>query len=336
MTTIIYKTINSKRTVSCVLSFIFIFFIGMPFLKAQHIPDKNFASAIKSNCSTCITINGDGTGELVQPSAGNLTELELIGRSISDLTGITGFTGLKVANCNFNKLTSLPALPSSLTNLYCFANQLTSLPALPSNLIYVDFCLNKLTSLPTLPNGLTSLYFDADLIPCIPNAGTGLLLYKVSKGYYVFVGLGKNYPKCFNKTNNQIYCPNLSKNIDASCDDGNPNTVNDRVRNDCKCRGDFKSSAISVTCPTDIYVVSTSIYGTVVTWNEAGMFSSVDGFCNLSGLDVKRTSGYYSGYPFEPNARIFEEYIATDACGNKSSCNFFVNTTGVPINNLTV
>ena len=128
----------------------------------------------------------------------------------------------------------------------------------------------------------------------------------------------------------QNNCPSIQKNFGASCNDGNPQTINDRVRNDCRCRGDYFSALITVKCPKDTVLVSTSKYGTVLKFDEIGMFKSVVGAC--AGItEVKRTSGYYSGYPFEPNALIFEEYIATDKCGNKSSCSFFVKTTAVQV-----
>ena len=126
-------------------------------------------------------------------------------------------------------------------------------------------------------------------------------------------------------------CPQIHKNFGQTCDDGNPKTINDRVRNDCKCRGDYYSPAIATKCPTNINVVSTDKYGTVVTWNERDMFSSVAGYCNLPNRDinVQRTSGYYAGYPFPVNTLTYEEYVATDACGNKSSCSFYVRTSDI-------
>ena len=75
-------------------------------------------------------------------------------------------------------------------------------------------------------------------------------------------------------------------------------------------------------------VMSTSPYGTVINWDEANMFTSLSAQC-ASGLSVTRTSGYYNGYPFEPGVKIFEEYIAVDGCGNKSSCSFYVTTSKV-------
>ncbi len=126
---------------------------------------------------------------------------------------------------------------------------------------------------------------------------------------------------------NQTNCPQIHKNFGAACDDGNPNTTNDRVRSDCTCRGDYTSNAFTVNCPANITVVSTSAYGTVVTWDEADMFTSAFSTNCSSNINVVRTSGYYSGYPFDVDSKILEEYVATDACGNKSSCRFTVTTT---------
>ncbi len=124
-------------------------------------------------------------------------------------------------------------------------------------------------------------------------------------------------------------CPLIHNYFGFPCDDGDAKTVNDRVRNNCKCRGDYASTLIKVKCPKDTVLVSTSKYGTVFNFDEFNMFKSVAGPC-AGMLNVKRTSGYYTGYPFEPSAFIQEEYIATDMCGNKSSCSFFVTTTPAP------
>jgi hypothetical protein len=42
-------------------------------------------------------------------------------------------------------------------------------------------------------------------------------------------------------------CTNLQKNIGESCDDGNPNTTNDRVQGDCNCKGE---AVKTYDCPT--------------------------------------------------------------------------------------
>ena len=127
-------------------------------------------------------------------------------------------------------------------------------------------------------------------------------------------------------------CPSIHKNFCAPCDDGNPNTINDRVRNDCKCRGDFFSPNITVKCPKDTIVLTTDPYGTVVNWKVA--FTTNCKIGRENWVDVVQTSGYYNGYPFPPNTQTQIEYVGTDMCGNKSSCSFMVRTTplpGVPI-----
>jgi hypothetical protein len=54
-------------------------------------------------------------------------------KNIASLAGLEHFqgTGIKELACGYNKLTSLPTLPDSLTTLVCYDNQLTSLPNLP-------------------------------------------------------------------------------------------------------------------------------------------------------------------------------------------------------------
>ena len=253
-----------------------------------HIPDPNFAAALKANYPTTI----DACNNLT-PAAKTIGGMYLYyfdystyknhGYNITDLTGVEGFTNLIFLDCN--------------------SNQLTSLPSLPSNLQYLTCASNKLTSLPSLPSSLTQLQFDNTKIPCITYTSTGLKLYDANSKS---LGLGENYPKCSIVSTDAYF---------------------------------------TTTCPTDFTVVSVSKYGTVVNWDEINMFKPIKGACDFIDTDndpndpneeqqhnvpsVQRISGYYSGYPFEPNARILEKYTATDACGNKSSCSFFVTTTPV-------
>ena len=187
---------TSKITRSVGLLCIFYFFTAVSFLKAQSIPDKNFASAIKSVCNSCITINADLTGTLIQPAAGNLTYLDVTYRSISDLTGINGFTSLQTLycyhnlltslatlptsltylNCESNKFTSLSALPTGLLQLFCAYNQITSLLALPTSLQYLYCYNNQLTSLPALPTGLTNFQCDNNQLTILPALPTGVTI----------------------------------------------------------------------------------------------------------------------------------------------------------------
>jgi Leucine-rich repeat (LRR) protein len=109
-----------------------------------HIPDVNFAAAIRADCPTCINACDDLTS-----AAANLLILNVSGEKITDLTGIGGFTNLQQLDCSNNKLTSLPTLPSNLTHLFTATNQI--------------YCL------PSLPNSLQTLGIDADKIFCLPN-----------------------------------------------------------------------------------------------------------------------------------------------------------------------
>src|SRR6185295_4496708 len=53
-------------------------------------------------------------------------------------------------DCNHNRLTDLPPLPSCV-NLYCHHNRLTELPPLPS-CVNLHCCYNKLVKIRSLPN----------------------------------------------------------------------------------------------------------------------------------------------------------------------------------------
>ena len=134
-----------------------------------HIPDANFAYAIRQECPTCIDACDNLTAD-----AATLTHLDVFNESISDLTGISDFTALRHLNCGFNRLQSLPNLPSSLQSLNCEINQLTSLPTLPSGLVSLSCSDNPLTGLPTLPSSLQVLGVYATSISCLPTLPNGL------------------------------------------------------------------------------------------------------------------------------------------------------------------
>ena len=76
--------------------------------------------------------------------------------------------GLKSLICDTNQLTVLPALPPTLEVLYCNANQLTELPALPPALKSLLCSDNRLTVLPDLPPALEMLYCQENQITVLP------------------------------------------------------------------------------------------------------------------------------------------------------------------------
>jgi|GEM_PF-1011751 len=141
-------------------------------LQAQTIADNAFASAIREVCPTCI----DASNKLLAPAT-TLTSLDVSNKGIADLSGIEGFTSLKSLNCYSNKLTQLPALPSTLTTLQCDVNQITTLAKLPAGLINLSCSYNQLPFLPNLPSTLTALACNNNQLtelPALPSSLTTL------------------------------------------------------------------------------------------------------------------------------------------------------------------
>jgi hypothetical protein len=133
------------------------------------IPDATFASAIHSVCPTCI----DGLNYLTTVAAAQ-TSLNLSNRSLTNLTGIEGFSSLTTLNLSTNNLTSLPTLPNTITNLTLSSNQLTDLSNLPSGLTELRIDNNAITCLLPLPNSLSTFVYDVSDILCLPNKPSAL------------------------------------------------------------------------------------------------------------------------------------------------------------------
>jgi Leucine-rich repeat (LRR) protein len=159
-----------------------------------EIPDVNFAAAIRLQCVSCITPFPD---RFLLPPAANLTNLNVSGKNIADLTGIEAFTSLLSLNCFNNRLVTLPPLPSTLLTLSCFNNQLTSLSLpsglkelycydnpiaslpnpLPSGLGILNCVRSLYTRLPILPNTMADLTISPAIITCLPNIVAGMRVY---------------------------------------------------------------------------------------------------------------------------------------------------------------
>ena len=108
------------------------------------IPDPNFLLALIE-----AGVDTDEDGEISQSEAEAVTNLNLTGMEISDLTGIEAFTNLEQLDCGYNQLTSLDVSQNaSLTRLDCYDNQLTSLNVSGCpNLSLLGCFNNQLTSL---------------------------------------------------------------------------------------------------------------------------------------------------------------------------------------------
>ena len=111
-------------------------------INAENFPDENFRQYVKK-------FDTNGNDSLSPQEIADAKEIEVVNKSISDLTGIEYFTALTSLYCSGNQLTELDVSKNTkLTDLYCNNNDLTSLN--------VSGC-TKLTSLNCSSNRLTSL-----------------------------------------------------------------------------------------------------------------------------------------------------------------------------------
>ncbi|MHB8261215.1 MAG: leucine-rich repeat domain-containing protein [Bacteroidia bacterium] len=181
ITTPILNPFQRKGLVSIILTALFL----LPFGKAGMgygqtwvtIPDANFVTYLQSIIPAAMSGNQMNTSSTLVTTRDTIN-VNGYGLSISNLSGIQYFTSLKYLDCGVNSLTSLPALPNTLTFLACEINSLTSLPALPNSITSIDCYNNQLTSLPALPASLTYLdCFGNQLtsLPALPNSLTTLV-----------------------------------------------------------------------------------------------------------------------------------------------------------------
>ena len=133
-----------------------------------NFPDDTFRAYVSESCDM------DDNGYLSDVEISSVKGIDVGGRGIASLEGICYFTELQFLSCDNNKLTSLPELPSGLTELSCVDNQLTELPELPSGLNDLWCDSNQLTSLPELPSGLTELGCGGNQLMSLPGLPSGL------------------------------------------------------------------------------------------------------------------------------------------------------------------
>ena len=106
------------------------------------------------------TLNISGKGKLQTLDVSNSTSLTSLVCRANALTTLnySGCTVLNSIDCSSNKLSSMSALPSSVTKFNCSSNQLSSLPLLSSGLQELNCSANKLTYLSLQgKNSLTKL-----------------------------------------------------------------------------------------------------------------------------------------------------------------------------------
>ena len=128
------------------------------------IPDQNFEQAL-------IDFGYDDVidGKVLTANINSVDSLNLVGKNISDLTGIEAFTALTDLDCAVNQLTSLDVSQNTaLTFLNCNYNQLTSLDVSKNTaLTDLDCAVNQLTSLDLTKNtALTRLDCGGNKFDC--------------------------------------------------------------------------------------------------------------------------------------------------------------------------
>ena len=135
------------------VAILFIVLLASSFVFAQktYVPDDKFEQAL-------IDLGYDTTldDSVLTANISDVTSLDVMGKEISDLTGIEAFTALIVLECDNNQLTSLDMSKNiALKELHCPGNQLTSLNVSKNTALEILNCeRNQLTYL-NMRNGVT-------------------------------------------------------------------------------------------------------------------------------------------------------------------------------------
>ena len=122
------------------------FYFGYDFvcnINSNNFPDDNFRNYVSNSCDT------DKNGMLDQSEIAATTQIDVSGKSIGSLTGISYFKELVTLYCSSNNLTTLDlSSNTSLNGVYCGNNQLTTLRVSGlAKLQAINCSSNKLTSL---------------------------------------------------------------------------------------------------------------------------------------------------------------------------------------------
>gem|GEM_PF-585811 len=118
-------------------------------INSTNFPDANFRQWM---------LNAYPKGYIDQSDVNNRSSIDVSGKSISNLTGVSYFSKLTSLNCSNNYLLSpLPTLPSTLQTLNCSSNGFSQLDASAlKKLKTLDCSKNTITSI-TLPSSIETL-----------------------------------------------------------------------------------------------------------------------------------------------------------------------------------
>ncbi len=147
-----------KNVLLKTMCFLLLLCYGMAMGQIVNIPDANFKTRL---ITIGVDINADGQIQFTEAAA-ITNQLNVVGASISDLTGFEAFTNVSILKCTNNNLSTLNLsnLPNLKTIECGFNNNLSSLNL--TNLVALDSLKTFNTNLSNLNvNNLTSLkYLD--------------------------------------------------------------------------------------------------------------------------------------------------------------------------------
>jgi Leucine-rich repeat (LRR) protein len=111
----------------------------------------------------------DVTNAILDSCMSQTPSLELNAGHLTSLPNcLSAMTWLNELTINNGRLTALPELPQTLTDLDVHTNELAALPKLPQTLTRLDADFNRLTALPTLPQTLKGLYVSCNQLTALP------------------------------------------------------------------------------------------------------------------------------------------------------------------------
>jgi len=178
-----------------------------------YVPDDNFEAVLES----ILVGNGIANDDSVSTNAIRMvTQLNLVGLGISDLTGIEGFDSLQILECSDNHLTTLDMNSNTvLTYLDCNNNQLISLDV-NTGITYLNCNNNQLTTLDVSMNtALIHLHCDSNNIISL-DVSNNLVLSNLRCGYNQLATLDVNSDTALIQlwcNNNQLTSLNVSNNL---------------------------------------------------------------------------------------------------------------------------
>lgn len=137
---------------------------GVSYLPVCGVADANFLKVIQNNCPNCI----DSCYNLLSGVA-NINFLDISNKNITDLTGISAFTGLKTLDCSKNSITCLPVLPTTLSKLVIDADKIICLPNLIPGLQVYDSAGNLIATPHVCPFFIPDINFANAIRNHCPN-----------------------------------------------------------------------------------------------------------------------------------------------------------------------